>query len=252
MHVLIYTVDDGVLNSAASALRALLGVNDAVTCINDPSKFIGYIEDWGYTVDVLVTEPDAANFGSAEILPYIKDNYPAIRFVYLYSGKPVDFRNHCIAHEALIPVPIDGSLALPVLCACRRKAEQCRKEGLFISDRNITSIIPFGSILYIESQTRAVNICMSGSDLTISESISSIEKRLDGRFIKCHQSFIVNVDHVRMYICDPADMNYACLELTNGERIPVSVRKQKTTKAFFESYCSSQLHEDTGFLIERK
>lgn len=252
MHVLIYTADDGVLKSVAPMLMTLLGGNDTVTCINDPNRFIGYIEDWGYTVDVLMTEPDSVNFGTAELLPYIRENYPAIQFVYLYSGKAVDFRNHCIAHSALLPVPLDMGLAAGVIRSCRAKADYNRSAGLFVSDRNITTYMPFGNIIYVESQTRAVRIYTPDSELTINENLSAIEKRLDGRFVKCHQSFIVNVNYVRMYICDPEDMNYACLELTNGERIPVSVRKQKSTKSFFEDYCSSLMFENSGSFIKLK
>jgi len=251
MHILVYTADEAVMDHVASAMRLIKRGNDTLTCIDSPNFFIGYMEDWGNTVDVLITEPDTLNFSSEEILPYIRESHPALQLVYLFSGKPIVFANHSIPHSALLPVPLDRGVMMKVMNECRMRSAGQRSAGLFVSDRNVTAYIPFGSILYIESEMRGARIFTDRGALTVSESLSSIERRLDSRFIKCHQSFTVNVNFVRMYICDPADVNYACLELSNGDRIPVSVRKQKQTKSFFAQYCSNLPHESTGYLIKR-
>lgn len=251
MHFLIYTADRNVLSHTASLFTQCANKDDVITCIDSPNGFLGYLEDWGYSVDVLVTEPDGSNFTADDMLPYVKTNYPAIQLVYLYSGKPLVCSNHCIQHSALLTLPLDRGMISRAMAECRVRSDYYRRAGIFFSDRNITTYIPLGSILYIESQARSVRVYTTDGELTINEPLSSVEKRLDGRFIKCHQSFAVNVNYTRMYICDPADMNYACLELTNGDRIPVSVRRQKQTRSFYEQYCKSLLHENSGYFIKQ-
>lgn len=249
MHLLIYTTDERVLEHTASTLKMCVNENDIITRINSYNGFISFMEDWGYTVDVLVTEPDIGSMGELGVLQFIRRNYPAVQFVFLNSGKPVVYFNHCVTHSALLAVPIDRGMAIRALNECRTMSDQNRQAGLSLSDRNITTFMPFGSIIYIESQARSVRVYTPFSAINVNETLTSVEKRLDGRFIKCHQSYLVNVNYVRMYVCDPDDMNYACLELTNGERIPVSVRKQKYTRSFYEDYCRKLIHENSRYIV---
>lgn len=250
MHVLVYTADEQVMRHLVASVQPLLSAADAVTYIHSFNAFVSYVEDWGHSVDLLITEPDVASFDSAEMLEYISSSYPGIHLAYVNSGKPVIMANYCIPHLAILAVPVELPLLKGVLERCRQSSSNMRCAGLYLQDRNVATMIPFNRIFHIESQVRSSRLYTLDGELNINENLSSIEKRLDGRFIRCHQSFIVNVAYVRMYICDPEDTNYACLELFNGERIPVSVRKQKYTRDFFESYCRGLEAENGKYIVK--
>ena len=81
--------------------------------------------------------------------------------------------------------------------------------------KNDLFFIPLGSILYFESVKRQMKVCTLHGCYMFYSRIVDVEKRLDGRFFKCHQSFIVNMDHV-------IHLSANTIETNCGKRIPVS------------------------------
>ena len=54
------------------------------------------------------------------------------------------------------------------------------------------------------------------------EKLSSLQRRVDSRFIQCHKSYLVNMDYV-------VGLQGNMLELCNGVQIPVSQSRAKFT-----------------------
>lgn len=59
--------------------------------------------------------------------------------------------------------------------------------------------VPLDDILYVESSNaKCVLHCRGDTDYTVYKRLDEIEKELDEpRFLRCHQSYLVNMDHVR-------------------------------------------------------
>ena len=53
--------------------------------------------------------------------------------------------------------------------------------------------------------------------------VGDVEAKLDGRFVRCHQSFIINLEHV-------SSMRSNSLIMDNGSVISVSQSKQKKVR----------------------
>lgn len=75
-------------------------------------------------------------------------------------------------------------------------------------------------IVYVESQNHNIYVHLSGGEvLTSGEKLSSLENMMDDRFLRCHQSFLVNMS----YIADVAED----FILKDGTRIPIRIRQHK-------------------------
>lgn len=86
--------------------------------------------------------------------------------------------------------------------------------------------IPYDAIRYLESGRRRVIVHTSDeNDLcSFSATLDSVQRSLpDGRFIRCHQSFIVNADAVR-----GVDRPGRALQLEGGVSVSVSDRYWRT------------------------
>lgn len=93
------------------------------------------------------------------------------------------------------------------------------KEKNFIySRRGKSGTIPYGKILYISSSGHTVFIyCTDGTVQESTGKLSDLEQHLCGdTFLRCHQSFIVNIYHV--------DGLNGSEFTVGGERIPISRR----------------------------
>ena len=87
-------------------------------------------------------------------------------------------------------------------------------------------IVPLAQIMYCEVQGRKVYIHQSdGTVIDYYDRMDGLEKRLDGRFFRCHRSYLVNLEYVRG--CSAGEVR-----LSQGGGIPVSrLRERDLTQA---------------------
>jgi len=93
---------------------------------------------------------------------------------------------------------------------------QTRKKLLIIPERNI---------LYAQSNLKNVEIYKAdGTTESVFAKLVDIESKLSCRFVRIHQSFMVNMDYIR---CIEKDTHMAVIE--GGERIPISETRYQMT-----------------------
>lgn len=93
-----------------------------------------------------------------------------------------------------------------------------KETTLGYSWRRASGVIPYSKILYICSRKHVLFIhCTDGRVQESTGKLNDLEQQICGDvFLRCHQSFIVNVYHVR----EIAGMEIVLVE--NGEKVPVS------------------------------
>ncbi|EZH75734.1 chemotaxis protein CheY [Aquimarina atlantica] len=74
-----------------------------------------------------------------------------------------------------------------------------KTDFVFVNKAKKQIKILFDDVLYIESLKDYIKIHLENEALTIKESISSFEKRIDKRFIRLHRSYIVNSEKITAY-----------------------------------------------------
>lgn len=89
--------------------------------------------------------------------------------------------------------------------------------------------IKIDNIKYIESNRRIATIHEKDIDRNIYAKLSELEELLPEQFIRCHQSYIVNLEQAR-------ELNSHEFVLNTGERIPISQTKYNKSKQFFIKY----------------
>ncbi len=94
--------------------------------------------------------------------------------------------------------------------------------------------VPLNGILYVESSnTKCILHCRDGVDYTVYKRLDEIESELnDPRFLRCHQSYLVNMDHVR-----EAGKSFT---LDTGEMVLIRQRNLKTIREAYFAYSASK------------
>lgn len=99
----------------------------------------------------------------------------------------------------------------------RRKAT----ESLMIQKGASCEVIMLSQIVYCEVIGRKIYIHLAeGKTVSYYERMESIERRLNGRFFRCHRSYLVNLD----YVCG---CKGGRVRLPQGEEIPVSRLRER-------------------------
>lgn len=92
------------------------------------------------------------------------------------------------------------------------------KDIFFYEGRKEMYCLPMAQILYLQSDLKYVQIhSRTRGDLRLFSKLSSLEGRLDGRFVRIHKSYIVNSSYV-----EAVDKKKHMVRLSDGEQLPVS------------------------------
>jgi len=116
-------------------------------------------------------------FITAHILDFAEKIFTGVR-PYGYIGKPLD------------STKVDYYI--------RRAMREDTRAGrsLTVSRRGVEYSLPLSGIRCIESRGRQAFIRCGDEIVDVYERLDSLEQLLDERFVRCHQSFIVNLDYV--------------------------------------------------------
>lgn len=109
-----------------------------------------------------------------------------------------------------------------------------QREQLIITNGSEVQSVNFDDITFIESSGHQSIIHITGTDSARCwKKLDELEEQLesDGRFLRCAQSFIVNMDRV----CSMKDM----MIMDDGTEIPVSRRKKKEVREGYFRYIIS-------------
>lgn len=104
----------------------------------------------------------------------------------------------------------------------------------YIRHRGEITALPLNDILYIESSnTKCIIHDRHGKQHILYTQLRKIEEELrDPRFLRCHQSYLVNMNH----ICKASK----CFELSSGERILIRQRNLKEIKNVYLRHIESK------------
>lgn len=129
------------------------------------------------------------------------------------------------AYDYLIKPP-DISHFRRTMDRALRTLRQRPAKSIVIQRGTSREIISLDHIVYCEVQGRKIYIHRRDGDVTSHyEKLNSFEQRVDGRFFRCHRSYLVNLAYV-------SGSHAGQILLSQGSRIPVSrLRERDLTQA---------------------
>lgn len=96
-----------------------------------------------------------------------------------------------------------------------------RHDRLVLRSGNACEVIPLKDIAYCEVQGRKLYVHQRSGRVTDAYGrLEALTKAVDGRFFRCHRSYLVNLDFVR-------GCRDGLITLAQGEKIPVSRLRQE-------------------------
>ena len=140
-------------------------------------------------------------------------------------------------HIFLKPVNLLGYLTKPVdliilkklLEIAKEKQKQNDEKRVTIMCRNHKQIFYLNEILYLESRAHRTMIHTYEGEEVCRDKISDLEQRMGDTFVRCHQSFLVNMKYIRR-------IENESFKLENGEEISISKRRYVETKNRYFAY----------------
>ena len=108
---------------------------------------------------------------------------------------------------------------------------------LTIKIRGGVYVIPLEEIVYLENRLRKIRVCMPGKEIEFYGTFDGVLQKLDGRFLQCSRSFILNKDHIRaMRQCGQYE-----IIMDNGDHLSFSKKLFLRAKNDFDAYLRAKM-----------
>ncbi len=172
-------------------------------------------------LDIQMEQPDGME--TAKLLRQ-RENHSLLVFVTVLKECVFD-AFEVEAYDYLIK-PLDGNHFRRTMDRAIKAIEQRTAKSIMVQRGTSREVIPLAQIVYCEVQGRKIYIHQSnGKIIDYYEKLDDFERRVDGRFFRCHRSYLVNLEYVR-------GSHAGQVTLSQGEQIPVSrLREQELTQA---------------------
>lgn len=162
----------------------------------------------------------------------LNQRYPDLQIIYMTE----DTKKYS-QHIFLKPVNLLGYLTKPVdliilkklLEIAKEKQKQNDEKRVTIMCRNHKQIFYLDEILYLESRAHRTMIHTYEGEEVCRDKISDLEQKMGDTFVRCHQSFLVNMKYIRR-------IENESFKLENGEEISISKRRYVETKNRYFAY----------------
>ena len=162
----------------------------------------------------------------------LNQKFPELQIIYL-TGYTTRYSQHIF----LKPVNLVGYLTKPVNADILEKLLKIAKERRVQEDekrvtimcRNQQQIFYLNEIWYLESSAHRTMIHTYENVQVCHDKISDMEERMGETFVRCHQSFLVNMKYIRR-------VEHDRFKLENGEEIPISKKRYMEARTRYFQY----------------
>lgn len=235
MNIAICDDNITILNYLDLTINNILKSNCKISKFNNGSALEFYIDDTlRSNLDILIIDIDLGNENGIEIAKRIKAKYSTIKVIFITGF--IDYSKNIFDAEPtyFIVKPIQIENLTKALNTAIKSIEEDKPNILSLSSKSTVASIKLKKIKYIESIKRQIIIHETDNELKIYFKLKELEKQLPKNFIRCHQSYIVNMDKVKY-------LNMYFFSLHSGEQIPVSQSRYNKTKETFLDYLGCQI-----------
>ncbi len=167
--------------------------------------------------DVLLLDVELPGINGVELAKKLGGRSQVI-YVTAYREYAVDAFDVGAVHYLVKPVVKEQ--LFPALDRARERLGQRSREILGILKNGAYERVQLSDILYCEVFDHELIIHTKNGCYEYSGTLDVLEGKLDGRFFRCHRSFLVNMEHV-------VQQEKGAALLTSGENVMVSRRRQQ-------------------------
>lgn len=227
LNVLLCDDEEIVIKDLSNSIKAYWGSSIELFCFcnsSDVMQFLG--ENRNHAFDTAIMDIKLENENGIDLANFLQHKFPELRVIFI-TGYPDYVPDMFLKLKpyGYLPKPIKHEIL-------HRHLENIQKELLQLpsiydfSVNGVTISLSQTQICYLESDRAKLKIHTTNGDYITYEKLDNAEQVLDSNFIRCHKSYIVNLNYVK-------ELQEKLFLLFTGELIPISRAK---ASASMESY----------------
>ena len=185
-------------------------------------------------VDILMIDINLGDENGIEIAERVKQQYPHIKIIFVTGH--IDYAKDIFEAEPcfFLVKPVEENRLIQAVEKAISLIQEERQRCISVVTRGEVRNLQLSQIRYIESRGRTLIIREKNVDYEVNMKLSKFQEQLPENFLRCHQSYVVNLDHIR-------DLSIEGALLYSGELVPVSRSKYSEVKKIFLRYLGNKL-----------
>lgn len=235
MRIMICDDNHSVLQEHNDVLHSVLrkmGLQAAIELYNDGQSLL----DAFYStpnVDYIFMDVEMPGIGGLETSKMIRNKNADCFIILLTAYEQYAIAGYEVGAYRYLLKPLQPDAVYQIFKKTWYDAES-KNIALDIGTQSIS--VPRKSILYAEIRGRKAAVVTEKETYLTQQKLSELETVLGNGFLRCHQSFIVNLEHC-------LSMSGDVLTLTNKTEIPVSRSNRQIARTIFFEYFNEKQQE---------
>ena len=179
--------------------------------------------------DILLTEVELRGRSSIDIISrYLKASSP---LQVIYITKQIEYCSQVYEtrHSGFLLKPVNVELFRKAVDRALEGLKRAKAAGVAVQRGGAIHVVSAVSLLYVESRGRQVRLFTNEEELESYDKLDNLTGQMDGRFLQCHKSYLINMDRVRQFRGDSFLME-------NGAVVPISQSRRREVRQRFLSY----------------
>ena len=179
--------------------------------------------------DILLTEVELRGRSSIDIIGrYLKASSP-LQVIYITGQIEYCTQVYETRHTGFLIKPVSVDLFQRAVDRALEALKRAKAACVAVQRGGVIHMVSAVSLLYVESRGRVVHLVTDEEELESYDKLDRLTAQMDGRFLQCHKSYVVNLDRVRQFRGDSFLME-------NGVRIPISQSRRREVRQRFLAY----------------
>ena len=146
----------------------------------------------------------------------------AVQVVYVSAYDSYHTQVYRTEHASFVKKPAFSADVDAALGHALKRLRERRAAPLVLHVRGTERVVDPASIVYLESDRRRVRVHLAGEVVVVYGKLGDFQRSLPASFARCHQSVLVNLDHV-------SALGKTDVRMVTGEVLPVSRRHRAET-----------------------
>lgn len=169
------------------------------------------------------------------VVKRMQQKYHLMKVIYLTGY--IDYARDIFETELIyfLTKPVDVDKLQEAIRRAINHIDRERRDEIVVENNHRIHRIMLATILYVESERRNLYIHTMDGDISCLMKIGDFQKNLGDAFLRCHQSYLVNMEHI-------SRMDKSMITMDNGVEIPVSRRYAEDLRQQFMNYMGNHLY----------
>lgn len=212
------------------------GIEHSIMCFSEADELIAHLNKNANKneTDIVFLDIKLKNETGIEIAKRINLGNQNIRIIFMTAHIMYARDIFEAAPTYFLVKPIEPNKLEAALASAIDAVSKARSAVISINQKGQLINLHIINIDYVSSSGRVVTIFENGRGVDTYDKMDNIEKKLGPLFVRCHQSYIVNMERIRSF-------DKLNIVLYSGVSIPVSKNRHTHAKNTFMKYLGGSL-----------